>query len=45
MPLVNLTIANLNLGGSEKFQKWHSKKVGCLDILNVINIKVAEFIK
>ena len=33
------------MGGSEKFQKWHSTKVGCLDILNVINIKVAEFIK
>ena len=33
------------LGGSEKFQKWHSTKVGCLDVLNVIVIKVAEFIK
>ena len=31
--------------GSEKFQKWHSTKVGSLYILNVINIKVAEFIK
>ena len=35
---VNLTIVNLNL-------KWRSTKVGCLDILNVINIKVAQFIK
>ena len=34
-----------SLEGSKKFQKWHSTKVGCLKILNVINIKVPEFIK
>ena len=33
------------LRGSEKFEKWHTNKVGCFDILNVINIKVAELIK
>ena len=37
--------SKFELGGSEKFQKWHLKTVECLNILNVMNIKVAEFIK
>ena len=33
------------LGGPEKFQKVHPTKVGCWDILNVVNIKDADFVK
>ena len=33
------------MGGSKNSQIWHSKKVRSLDILNIINIKVAEFVK
>ena len=40
-----LNYCKFKLGVSKKFQKWHSTKVGCLEILNVINIKFAEFIK
>ena len=32
------------LRDSKKFQKWHSTKEGCLDISNVIDINIAEFI-
>ena len=32
-------------GGSKTFQIRHSGKVGCLDISNVVNTKVAKFLK
>ena len=32
-------------GGSKTFQIRHSGKVGCLDISNVVNTKIAKFLK
>ena len=40
-----LNYCKFKFGGSQKLQKWRSTKVECLDILNIINIKVAEFNK
>ena len=33
------------LGGSKTFKRKHQGKVGCLDISNAVNTKVAEFVK
>ena len=41
--IVKVKDCKIKLGVSKTFQTRHSGKVGCLDISNVVNTKVAEF--
>ena len=43
--MCNSTVSNSNIVSFQTFETRHSAKVQCLDISNVINTKVARFVK
>ena len=44
LKVVQINHCKFELGCSQKFQKWHSRKIECLDISNFVTSNVTEFI-